>query len=248
MGIKIIGTSHISQQSSDQIEKEVKAHQPDIIAIELDVKRALALSNKGETRRLALRDASKIGFKGYIFARVGQFMQKRLGEMVGVKPGSEMKTALRLAYKNKISIALIDQPIEITLNNFSRELTWKEKLHFVSDIFRGVFFRKREIKRLGLDKLDLSKVPTDQLVEKLVDELKVRYPNIHKTLVADRNKFMSQALLKIQTENPGKDILAIVGAGHKHEMINILRKGLAKVDIKPYGKPWGDEIKHEDLG
>jgi len=248
MGIKIIGTSHISQQSSDQIEKEVKRYQPDIIAVELDVKRALALSNKNKTRRLTLRDAGKIGFKGYIFARVGQFMQKRLGEMVGVKPGSEMKTALRLAYEKKINIALIDQPIEVTLNNFSRELTWKEKLHFVSDIFRGLFFRKREMKRLGLDKLDLRKVPTEELVEKLVGELERRYPNIYKTLVSDRNKFMSSALLKIQKQSPEKDILAIVGAGHKHEMVNILRKGLVKVDVKPYGKPWGNEIKDEDLG
>jgi len=243
MGIKIIGTSHISQQSIDQIKREVKASKPEIIAVELDIKRALALSGKEQTRRVSARDVAKIGFKGYAFAKIGQFVQKRLGEMVGVKPGAEMKTALQLAYENKINVALIDQPIEITLNNFSRELTWKEKLHFISDIFRGVFFRKREMKRLGFDKLDLSKVPTEKLVERMMDELKDRYPNIYKTLVADRNNFMVKTLLKIQKKDLENDILVIVGAGHKKEMISMLRKGLEKVDVKPYGKSRGRGVQ-----
>ena len=245
MGIRIIGTSHISKQSIQENEQEVAKYKPDIIALELDVKRAMALSQE-QTRKVSILDARKIGFKGYVFARIGQFVQHKLGEMVGVKPGSEMKTALKLAYKQKINIALIDQPVEITLRNFSRELTWKEKFRFLNDIFLGIFFKKRQIKKLGLKNFDLSKVPTSELVDKLLLELEKNYPNIHKTLVSDRNKFMVRALLKLQKANLDKDILVIVGAGHKKEMEKMLGVELLKLDAKKYGEKLA-EVTADDL-
>jgi len=144
--------------------------------------------------------------------------------MVGVKPGSEMRSALVLAKREKIKIALIDQPIEITLQNFSSELTWRERFRFFGDIFLGIFFPRRQIKKMGLTTFNLRSVPEEKLLNKLMKELKRRYPSVHKTLVDDRNIFMVKALKEIQTKNPQSKILVIVGAGHKKEMEKMLSK------------------------
>jgi len=226
MAFKIIGTSHISAQSINEIRKEILEEKPDIVALELDTNRASALM-EGEKNKITLSQILRIGVKGFVFAKVGQYVQQKLGKVVGVSPGSEMKTALELAKKEKLKIALIDQPIQITLKNFSKQLTWKEKFRFIGDIFKGLFFPRKQIKSLGLDKLDLTKIPTQEVIEKMMGQLEGRYPSIHKTLVSDRNKYMVRKLIRLMREYPDKKIIVIVGAGHKKGMEELL----LKVDI-----------------
>ena len=55
-----------------------------------------------------------------------------------------MLTAVKLAKKHKIQLALIDQDIEITLKRLSQEITWREKFNFLADIIKAVIFRKKE--------------------------------------------------------------------------------------------------------
>ena len=43
----------------------------------------------------------RVGIKGFLFAILGRWVSKKLGNLVGVKPGSEMLTAMKLAKKHK---------------------------------------------------------------------------------------------------------------------------------------------------
>src|SRR3989344_3688018 len=122
----LLGTSHIAQQSIDEITKAVKEFQPDIIAIELDKERAHSLLTNAETN-IPLSAIRVIGVRGYLFAKIAHTVQQKLGKSIGIAPGSEMKAALTLAKEQKKDVALIDQPIRITLKNFSKTLTWREK-------------------------------------------------------------------------------------------------------------------------
>ncbi len=145
--LKILGTSHIAAQSIQEIKSTVAAFQPDIIAVELDTQRAAALFQKGKTS-LNPMHIFRFGLKGYLFAVIGQYVQQRLGKIVGVMPGSDMKTAIELAREKKLTIALVDQPIQITLQRFSRGITWKERFRFVADFFLGIFSPKKQMRCL----------------------------------------------------------------------------------------------------
>lgn len=224
--LKIVGTSHIARQSIEEIQKAVEEYQPDIIAVELDVQRAASLLHQQKTK-MSLGDIAKIGVKGYVFVKLGQYVQQKLGKMVGVSPGSEMKTALELARKKGIQIAFIDQPIQITLKNFSKELTWKEKGKFLLDIIFGLLFPKKQLKKYALEKFDLHRVPEQEVIAKIINQMKKQYPSVYKTLITDRNKYMVKQLVKLLRENPEKKILAVVGAGHKEGM----EKLLLKIDV-----------------
>ncbi|PIZ51566.1 hypothetical protein COY27_03260 [Candidatus Woesearchaeota archaeon CG_4_10_14_0_2_um_filter_33_13] len=223
MNLKIIGTSHIAKQSINEIKKAFSEFKPEIIAVELDLNRAMSLMQE-ERSKVSASAITKIGIKGYAFAKIGQFVQQKLGKGVGVAPGSEMKTALELAAKEKINVAFIDQPIQLTLKRFSKNLTWKEKFRFIADIFKGLLFPKRQIKEYGLENFDLTKVPDGEVVTKMIESMKIRYPNVYKTLVEDRNRYMVKSLVKILRKSPDKRILVIVGAGHKKGMAELLLK------------------------
>ena len=219
----VIGTSHIAKQSLEEIKQIIEQHRPDIIAIELDIRRFQVLLARKKTK-IHLSDIRRVGIKGFLFALIGSYIQKKLGKAVGVAPGSDMLQAIRLAKQHNLPIALIDQDIEITLRRFSQALTWKERLRFAADLFKGVFLRKRELEKYGLSEIDLSKVPPEKLITKLTAQLKKRYPNIYQVLIAERNKVMIQRLRHLLEQNPNKTILAVVGAGHKEAILNAFKK------------------------
>lgn len=129
-----------------------------------------------------------------------------------------MKKAVKLAKKNKIRIALIDQDIEITLKRFSKSLTWKERWNFVADIIKAIFVRKKVIE------FDLTKVPDKKTIKRLVSQVKKRYPNIYNVLIVERNHIMAENLRKIMEKYPEMKILAIIGAGHEDDIIKLIKK------------------------
>lgn len=212
----ILGTSHIAKQSLEEVEKAIKENKPDIIALELDRKRLYSLFKRPS--RIRIYDIRRIGIKGFIFSLIGAWAEKKLGSMVGVAPGSEMKRAIKLARKNGLKIALIDQDIEVTLRRFSKSLTWREKWNFIVDIAKALFAKNKVIE------FDLTKVPSKEVIKKLIAKVKERYPNVYKVLIEERNEFMANNIHKIMSEYPDKKILVIVGAGHEDDILNLIKK------------------------
>ena len=202
----IIGTSHIAKQSIKEVSSIIEKESPDIIALELDQLRFnKLLSNKKE--KFNIKNINLLNI-------IGAYIEKKLGDKVGVSPGAEMKTAINLAKKNNIELELIDQDIRITLKKLKRELTFKEKIKIVYDIIKSALFQSEL-------KIDLTKVPEKKFINSLLKIVKKRYPSIYKVLVEERNAFMAKRLYSLMSTN--KKILAVVGAGHEEGIINIIK-------------------------
>src|SRR3989344_1220747 len=210
----LIGTSHIAKESVEEVETVITKEKPSIVALELDKARFESLMSK-EKGKLRLYHIRQIGFKGYVFAKVGEYVERKLGNYVCVSPGSEMLKAAEVAKKNNFRIALIDQRIDITLRNFSRDITWMEKFRFVFDIVKNYFSGEKI-------KIDLNKVPDKEFIRKILKQVKDRYPNFYKVLVSDRNKFMARKLFILMKGN--SKVVGIVGAGHEDEIIEDIKK------------------------
>jgi len=215
----IIGTSHIAIQSINEVKQAVNTLKPDFIALELDLRRFQALTSKKEKRGIA--NPFELGLIGFIFNQIGAYAEKKLGELVGISPGSEMIEAIKLAKKNNIKIALIDQDIKITLKKLSKNITKKEKWNFIVDLFKAIFSRKNKIK------IDLTKVPEKEFIKQLLDQVKERYPNFYKVIIEDRNKAMAKNLYTLISQNKDSKIMAIIGAGNEEDLIDEL-KGVFK--------------------
>ncbi len=209
----ILGTSHISKQSIKEVKTIITQEEPDIIAIELDLGRFKALTQKQRKAPSIL----KMGPKIYLLNLIGAYIEKKLGRLVKTKPGSEMKIAINIATKNKTSIALIDQDIRITLKRLIKAITWKEKFNFITDLIKSPF-KKEEIK------FDLNKVPSEAIIQELISKTKDRYPSFYNVLIEERNIFMAKNLYNLMTKYNDKKIFVIVGAGHQTEIINIIKK------------------------
>ena len=210
--LTIIGTSHIARESIEEVTKAIITEKPEIVALELDLRRFHALLNPRP--KMKLRDIRMLGVKGWLLNLIGSWAEAKMGKLVGVKPGTEMKTAIMLAAKTNAKVVLIDRDITITLKRLTTEITWREKSRFIADIFKALLLRKApEIN------FDLRKVPSKELIEKLMKNVKTRYPNVYKVLVRERDVHMAKALNKLINTEKDKRIVAIVGAGHEESII-----------------------------
>lgn len=212
----ILGTSHIAVESINEVKQLINNENPEIIALELDILRFKKLLSNTQ-QKPSLKDLIS---GSSIMNTLGAYIEKKLGEKVGIKPGEEMLTAIRFAKKYRLKIVLIDQPIQVTFKRLSESITFKEKFRFIADILTSLIFPKKRIK------IDLTKVPEKSLIKKMIKEVRKRYPNVYKTLIYERNIYMAQQLTQLLQLN--KKTLAIVGAGHEDELLRLIKWNLQK--------------------
>lgn len=211
--ITIIGTNHISEESLKRVEHVRNA---DIIALELDRPRLEGLlSGKTSSKNPAV--IGQIGLAGYLFTLIGGFIQRKLGKVTGISPGSEMLRAYNIAMEEKKKVALIDQDIRITMKNFSK-MKARHKFKLLAQIFRPA---PKEFR------FNPKTIPKDELIEKIMKYMKQELPELYKVLIDDRNHVMAKRLAHIQFTNPDKNIAAVLGAGHVKE-VAILSKNYLK--------------------
>ena len=215
--ISLIGTSHIAKESVKKVTNAITEISPEIVALELDPGRAYALQhNIKRPKNITL--LRSLGVTGFLFYLFGEIVQKKLGKIVNIQPGSEMLVAMKTATKVGSKIALIDRDIQITLKRFSKHFKKREFLKILLDLVTGIF------KKSEFNKIDLSKVPPNELIEYALKQAKDNYPSLYKVLVEERDIYMAKQLNKISLLYPDKQIVAVVGAGHIKGILNYLKK------------------------
>jgi len=219
----LIGTSHIAIESVNEVRRVIDDLKPGFVALELDKGRFMGLMSK-EKKKLGLKDIRRFGIKGFLFNLFGAWVEEKLGRVVKVKPGSEMKAAVISAARIQAKVVLIDQDIRITIKNLVQGITFKEKWRFFADIIKGFLFRKKMVAEFG--NIDLRKVPSEKVIEKVVKRVEERYPSVFKALIDDRNKVMSKKLVNLMTKFPDTKIVAVVGAGHVEGMLTLIKKSI----------------------
>lgn len=222
--LTILGTSHIAVQSISDVKKHVLSGDYGIVCIELDMPRLASLLSRKKPK-LRLRDIRRVGLRGFIFALIGGWAERKLGEKTGIKPGAEMKLAYTLAKEKCLKIFLIDQDISVTLRKISSSLTWKEKWHFVVDVFKSLVLRKQEVV------FDLASVPSEAVISRLTSKVKKRYPNLYRVLVTERNQVMASRLAQICAQNPETGVLAVMGAGHESEILSMVKSEMPRSQV-----------------
>jgi len=203
--IILLGTSHIAPESIKRIKKAIKDENPDCVAVELDPMRYDALKS-GET-------TNPPGF----FLKFLSWLQKELGKMTGIFPGQEMLESVKISRENNIPVCLIDQDFYITMNDINKIPLWEKIRLFTFTMFSGI----------GTKKIDLKKVPSEEVVNEAIKYLKIKFPFIYKILVLKRNRFMSKMIKELGKNH--KKILVVVGAGHVNGLKNLLKGEKIKI-------------------
>ena len=190
--LMLIGTAHVIDLALP-LERYIKNFNPDIIALELDKQRWLAL--KSNIRKS----------EGPFYVRLLSRLQQYLGDYFGSTPGAEMMVATKIAQSMGARLAFIDKPLLVTLRSTWKNMPWKEFCNLITEAL---------ISLVGGGTLSLNdSIRTGDFSAEL-EEFKRQYPFLKKELIGRRDTYMSTNIVKLFRGNNSQKIVAIVGEGH----------------------------------
>ncbi|MBI4163278.1 MAG: TraB/GumN family protein, partial [Candidatus Aenigmarchaeota archaeon] len=180
------------------------------VAVELDKNRYLALKSE------QISGKPNLGFTTNLIFTLLKKLQEKIGDIVGIMPGSDMLTAVETGKSKNIPVYFIDQDIQDTLQAL-KALKLTEKLKLIKYALTASFYIYTG---RGKEKIDLTKLPPEEIIDQALEVFKITFPQLYKILVEDRNRYMAVNLKKL-SENY-KTVVAVVGAGHYKGLKQIL--------------------------
>jgi len=228
----IVGTAHISRQSADLVKEVIIKELPDTVCIELDEKRFKALSEKNRWENLDLKTIIREKqLSTLLMNLVLASYQKKLGEKLGVTPGTELLEAANTAKELNLPIELCDREVRITLRRSWKLMSLWQKIKFLTSGLAGLF-EKQE-----LTEEKLTELRSKDVLSEMMEELGKAMPVLKRVLIDERDTFLAEKMKRTE----GKKIVAVVGAGHVKGIINHLENDinidLAKIEEIPKSTP-----------
>ncbi len=203
--IVLIGTAHMSRESTDLVGRIIEEEKPDTVCIELCQARYESMTQK---KRWQDTDLIKVIRTKKAFLLLSNLMlayfQRKIGQQLGVRPGEEIMRAVEVAERLGARLYLADRDIRITLSRTWRLMGFWTKIKLLAQLVvsagKGETITEEEIEQLK----------RKDVLEALLTEMGKSLPEIKRTLIDERDQYLTH---KIRTA-PGKRIVAVVGAGH----------------------------------
>ncbi|NUM61201.1 MAG: TraB/GumN family protein, partial [Ignavibacteriaceae bacterium] len=147
--------------------------------------------------------------------------QKKLGEKLGVSPGTELLEAVQVANEKNIPIELCDREVRITLRRAWHSMNLWQKSKFLAGGLGGLF-EKQE-----LTEEKLAELRNKDVLSEMMDEIGKAMPVLKKIIIDERDQYIAQRM----KDSNGKKIVSVVGAGHVKGIKKFLESN-EKVDLK----------------
>ncbi|MBR5402125.1 MAG: TraB/GumN family protein [Treponema sp.] len=229
--ITLIGTAHVSAESVTEVENTIRELKPDSVAIELDEKRADSIRNKDKYRELDIIKVLKRGEGFLLLANlVLASFQRRMGQNVGVNPGDEMLAAMRAADELGIPSVMADRQIQITLKRAWAKNSFWGKCKLLATLLSSAFSKE------DMSAQDIENIKEKNEMDSMMNELADYMPVVKEVLIDERNVYLADKIWNA----PGKNVVAVLGAGHLEGVVQNLEKiaagekpDVAGIDIVP---------------
>jgi len=228
----VVGTAHISRESADLVREVIENEKPNVVCVELDEKRLLALSEKNRWENLDLKSIIKQKqLSTLIVNLILSSYQKKLGEKLGVNPGTELLEAVNKAKEKNIPVELCDREARITLRRAWHSMSLWQKLKLVVGGFGGIF-EKQE-----LTEEKLAELRSKDVLSEMMDELGKAMPVLKKVIIDERDKYLAEKMKR----SDGNKVVSVVGAGHAQGIIKALNNNdeidLKEIEVIPKPSP-----------
>jgi pheromone shutdown protein TraB len=219
--IRIIGTGHVLEKSVREVEEVIAHEKPDVVAVELCAARYKAL--KGEMEAFSSKELLSAGNPFLLLTHwLLAYVQRKMGKELGIEPGADMMAAIKKAEELGCEVALIDRPIQITMQRFWKKMRFVEKLKMIFSIIFSIASigangteEEEEEEKEGEQKkktlkiggrgaepymIELDRITDDDVVTQLMNELREFSPGAATALLDERDAYIARSLLDLQTQ------------------------------------------------
>jgi pheromone shutdown-related protein TraB len=220
----LVGTAHVSKESVEEVREVILQEEPDRVCIEIDETRYNSLVKKQRWQNLNIGQVLRER-KGFLLLAnlVLSSFQRRLGLEIGVSPGEEMLTAVKVCQEQGIPFGFADRDIQITLRRAWSHSSFWGKNKMLAAMLSSIFTTEK------LDAEEIEKLKTKNAFQNMMDELASYLPSVKEVLIDERDRYLATRIFNAA----GKKIVAVIGAGHVEGIIanlNALQEGTVEND------------------
>lgn len=252
--IWLIGTTHTSRESAVDVERVVRAVNPDNVVVELCRSRAgiMYMTNDGELGQEIRSNMFSLSGTGF-FGAVGRSLNlggqtalalrllfavfsSKISSDMNRPFGDEFRAARKASEEIGAQVVLGDRPIEITLERAWNSLKWNEKLNLVLSVLRGI------TSSADMSGNSLKELSTDESSLQLYDQLSSLYPSLLRALIHERDTYLAWSLKRSKAVKNGKRVVGVIGKGHLNGVIYALISDQGNLRFRDLAgkKPSGD--------
>ncbi|KAK3403857.1 hypothetical protein EUGRSUZ_K00218 [Eucalyptus grandis] len=228
--IWLVGTTHISRRSADDVARVVRTVRPDNVVVELC--RSRHMRDPSQQLQSSMFSLSGTGF----FEDVGRsinlggqtalalrlllaIFSSKISSDVNRLFGDEFRAARKVSEEIGAQIVLGDWPIEITLERASSSLKWDQKISLVVSIFRGIASQS------DASGSSLQESNTGDSTLELYKQLSFSYPALLQPLIHERDTYLAWSLKRSKAVNNCKRVVGVIGKGHMNGVALISDQG-----------------------
>ncbi len=197
----IIGVAHVLPSSASEVEEIIMRERPDVVAVELDPIRYIALT---QGKKPKFRDMIRTGPNLFLMSALLQLTQGKFSRQTGMPAGEDMLAAIRKANEVGAQVKFIDRYIGITMQRLIEGMSRREKFRLFLQMLIALLPFGKEV--------DLERLTEEKMIAHLLDELRSLSPKAYDVLIAERDSYMSSNLAELLLS--GKKVVCVVGAGH----------------------------------
>ncbi|WNM58646.1 TraB/GumN family protein [Candidatus Nitrospira allomarina] len=218
----LIGTAHVSQESVDLVKLVIEQEHPDRVCVELDAKRFEAISHPNRWESLDLKEIiRKQQLSTLMVNLILSSFQKRLGDKLGVIPGTEMLEAIRMADKHDIPVTLADRDVRVTMRRAWRNTPFWRKSLLMSSLMLSIFDTTE------VSEEEIRNLKKQDVLSEMMKDLGKEVPTLKTVLIDERDHYLAKKI----ADASGTRIVAVVGAGHVEGICRTLH-GREQVDLE----------------
>ena len=205
--IFLVGTAHVSRKSEELVREAIEKYNPDCVGVELDSSRLMQLKSGEKWHDTNVMEIMKNG-QAYLFliSLMLSNFQRKIGEQVGTKIGSDMLSAVNAAEEKNIRLLLLDRDVRVTMKRAFSKTKLLEKAKLLNSIFLMMF-------GVGGEKITEEKIERlkeKDIMSELIGQFSREFPSLKEVLVDERDLYIADKILR----SGCKRIVAVVGAGH----------------------------------
>ena len=218
--IILIGTAHVSRESTELVDRIISEEKPDTVCVELCKPRFEAIRQQDKWQQTDIVKVIREKRTSLLLSQlIMASLQRKIAQKLNIVPGAEMLQAITRAEEIGAEIVLADREIRVTLLRTWRKMGFWSKMKVLPDVILSLFATDE------ITEEEIEKLKKQDVLELALQTVGEKLPGLKATLIDERDLYLAHTI----SGAPGSRIVAVVGAGH---VPGILRHFDDQIDIE----------------